>query len=340
MKICIQAGHQNVKYNSIVELRGSTGAPNELEFNINIRDLVSDELRKRGFEVTGVDANANDDPNITGKDWDLFLAIHYDADVYGKGGGFVDYPEPSTDGATAESQRIVSAIRDEYFKTTGITNVYQRSNKNTRYYYMWRYLSAKTPCALIECGVGMHVPDDWETLHFNRPRVVEGIVRGVCKAFNQPYDTTPPQPQPDPCAETKAQNEQLTAQNTKLTAENSRLTAKLSEVEAASGALRKENDGLVETNRENSILIAQMRTGDTEWDATKKAYNVSSFTDLDAIIRKLKEELAVSQTSASEQAALKQCKLDLSAAKKESVKTVSKTRLIQEYFNRLLPKKG
>ena len=195
-KICIQAGHQNCKNNSIVSLRSSTGAPNEMEFNVDIRDRVSDELRKRGFDVQGTDANANDDHNITSQDWDLFLAIHYDADVYGKGGGFADYPEPSTDKATQESQRIKKIFDDIYFSKTEIVNIPGHSNGNTRFYYMWKYLSAKTPCVILECGVGMHVPDDWQKLHFNRPLVIEAITRAVCKAFNVRYElneeTQPP----------------------------------------------------------------------------------------------------------------------------------------------------
>lgn len=183
MKICIQAGHVNTT-------TGSTGAPNEMSFNIDIANTVCGELRKRGFEVKQTDANADKDIHVTGNDWDLFLAIHYDADIYGTGGGFVDYPEPSTDGATVESQRIAYLLRQEYFGTTKIVSHPERSNVNTRYYYMWKFMSSKTPCVLIECGVGMHVPDDWNTLHFNRPLVVEGIVKGICLAFNQPFTTT------------------------------------------------------------------------------------------------------------------------------------------------------
>jgi len=187
MKICLQAGHENTT-------TGSTGAPNEMSFNVDIRNQVAGELRRRGFEVATTDANADKDPNITKVDWDLFLAIHYDADVYGKGGYFVDFPEPSTDGATKESQRICKVLSDEYGKVTGIVNHPERTNANTRYYYLWKSLSAKTPCNLIECGVGMHVPDDWQILHFDRPRVVEAITRGICTAFNVVYDLTPPPP--------------------------------------------------------------------------------------------------------------------------------------------------
>jgi N-acetylmuramoyl-L-alanine amidase len=206
MKICIQAGHINYQYNSILSLRSSTGAPNEYSFNQDIANQVSGELRKRGFEVKQTDANANDDKSVTSTDWDLFLAIHYDADIYNTGGGFVDYADPSVDSATAQSQRIAGCIREKYFATTKIVNHPERSNVNTRFYYMWKYLTAKTPCVIIECGVGMHVPDDWQVLHFSRLLVVEGLVRGVCGAFNVNYDlpvvippTTPvPEPIPNP----------------------------------------------------------------------------------------------------------------------------------------------
>jgi len=191
-RIILQAGHE-------ARTSGATGAPNEQSFNVDISNKVADELRLRGFEVRRV--NADPKPEEIAGDWDLFLAIHYDADVYGVGGGFIDFPEPSTDGATVESQRIAYLIRQEYFGTTGIVSRPERSNAKTRYYYMWKSLSAKTPCVLIECGVGMHVPDDWQILHFERPKVVEGLVKGICLAFNVPYALPTPEPTPDPIPE-------------------------------------------------------------------------------------------------------------------------------------------
>lgn len=211
MKICIQAGHSG-------RTSGAIGAPNEMSFNEDISNQVAFELSKRGFTVQRV--NADPKPDEIGGDWDLFLAIHYDAvgykDAAGNliGGGFVDFPDPATDGATAESQRIAYLLRQEYFGTTHIVNHPERSNINTRKYYMWEKLSAKTPCVLIECGVGMHVPDDHEVLHFNRPLVVEGIVKGICLAFNVPYTipepetpdtpTLPPTTPPDASSEVAA----------------------------------------------------------------------------------------------------------------------------------------
>jgi N-acetylmuramoyl-L-alanine amidase len=181
MRIIIQAGHAG-------RTTGSTGAPNEQSFNIDISDKVAEEMRSRNIEVRRVTADPK--PEELAGDWDLFLAVHYDADIYNSGGYFCDFPEPSTDGATTKSQAITKAISTEYGKVTGIVNHPERSNANTRYYYMWKSLSAKTPCSLIECGVGMHVPDDWQILHFDRPRVVEGITRGICVGLGLNYDKT------------------------------------------------------------------------------------------------------------------------------------------------------
>lgn len=188
-RICIQPGHVNTT-------NGQTGAPGEMAFNLDVANQVSGALRARGFEVLQTDANGDKDPKVTGSDWDLFLAIHYDANIYNASGGFVDFADPSVDSATTESQRIASHIRDSYFSTTGIENHPERSNANTRFYYFWSALSAKTPCVLIECGIGWRVPKDSDVLNSDKRTtlVVPGIVKGICQAFNIPFD--PPTPTP------------------------------------------------------------------------------------------------------------------------------------------------
>jgi hypothetical protein len=176
-KIILQAGHFG-------RTSGSTGAPGEADFNWDVCNRVSSELQKY-LEVKIVKA----DPivaEIKG-DWDCFLAIHYDADIYGKGGYFVDFADPSIDGATRESQRIAGILNEAYGTETGIVCHPERSNVNTRKYYMWSKLSAKTPCVLIECGVGQHKPDDYEVLFNQREKVVKGIVKGILKAFSINY---------------------------------------------------------------------------------------------------------------------------------------------------------
>lgn len=194
MKICLQPGHINIQYNSDTVLKKSTGAPGEQEFTLRIVNRLSEVLRSKGFEVLQTDANANDNLAVTKVDWDLFLAVHYDANVYGTGGGFTDFPEPSTDDATIESQRIVHLIEEQYFPNAGITNVPSRRNANTKYYYMWKYLTGKTPCAILECGVGLDAHDS--VILADTDRVCNAIARGICKAFNVVFDVPPVTPPP------------------------------------------------------------------------------------------------------------------------------------------------
>jgi hypothetical protein len=175
MKICLQAGHKN-------RTSGATGAPREQEFNIDITNKLERELKKLGQEIYVCDSFANNDKKVTGNDWDLFLSIHYDADIYNSGGGFCD--RPAIDYAAAESKRIMEIIEANYFQITGIKNVPQRRNANTSKYYMWNSLSKKTPCVIIECGVGMHKPDDFNVLHNNRALVVKALLSSICKALN------------------------------------------------------------------------------------------------------------------------------------------------------------
>lgn len=194
--IVIQPGHINIKFNSIVELRGSTGAPGEQELNQRVADSLSSILRSKGFNVKQTDANANDDKSITEKDWDLFLAVHGDADAAGISGGCVGFPEPSTDGATQESQRIAAILRDSYFPEVGINNVPSKVTNNIKYYYQWKYLSAKTPCVLIEMGE-VQDPHD-KPIMADTVKISTAIARAICKAFNVPFETPQPQPNPQP----------------------------------------------------------------------------------------------------------------------------------------------
>lgn len=160
MKVCLQSGHKNIT-------SGSTGATGERDWTTKIVPMVAEKLRTKGVEVYETDGLAYNDDKVVETDWDLFLSVHYDGDSYGSTanptGGFTDFPEPSTDYATKESQRIAGVIKDYYFPMTGIKYV-NRSNANTRYYYMWQYLTQNTPCVIIECGVGWRKPEDYETL--------------------------------------------------------------------------------------------------------------------------------------------------------------------------------
>lgn len=197
--IVLQLGHQNIQFNVDPALHGSTGAPQEMGKNYKITSRTAELLRERNFNVKQTDANANSDTSITGKDWDLYLAVHCDADS-ASNGGFTDWPEPSTDGATAESQRIANKISDKFFPESGITFRPERRQKSNgiKYYYMWKYLSAKTPCVLIEMGESVD-PKDSVILN-DTERCAVALARGICNAFNMPYDLPviqPPATQPN-----------------------------------------------------------------------------------------------------------------------------------------------
>lgn len=178
MKVCLQSGHKNLT-------SGATGASGERDWTSKIVPMIAERLRAKGIEVYETDYYAYNDSKVVETDWNLFLSIHYDADVYGNTpnptGGFTDFPEPATDYSTKESQRIAGVIKDYYFPMTGIKYV-SRSNANTRYYYMWQYLSQKTPCVILECGVGNRKPEDYETLR-NYTNIADVISGAILKAL-------------------------------------------------------------------------------------------------------------------------------------------------------------
>lgn len=179
IKIALQGGH-------LGRSSGATGAPGEQELTRRIRTRLSEILISRGFQLFLFDADVPQ--SQLNQDFDLFLALHGDADIYGTGGGFADYPEPSTDGATEESQRICKVINEVYFAETQIKYV-NRSNKNTRYYYMWKQISVKTPCVVIEMGVVQDAHD--KVLLGNTELIAGALGRAVCKAFSVPFEDVP-----------------------------------------------------------------------------------------------------------------------------------------------------
>ena len=181
--ICLQAGHEG-------RTSGSTGAPGEVEANVRIRNRLSELLIEKGFMVQLVNADPTNEE--IDKDFDLFLALHCDADYPNDlGSGFADYPEPSTDDATIESQRICRTLNETYFPETKIAYV-SHSNANTRYYYMWSRLSKKTPCVLIEMGQIQDAHD--RVLLANTELIAGALFQSICKAFGIVEPDITPEP--------------------------------------------------------------------------------------------------------------------------------------------------
>lgn len=146
-------------------------------------DAVSQKLIAKGFQLFLFDANANCDVEVQ-QDFDLFLAIHYDADIYrGVGGGLAAAPDPSVDAVNPRSQAIAKTINDIYFPQSGIAYHPERVNGNMTFYYMWQSLTAKTPCVLIECGT-----NNQDNLPNRVDELSTVLARAVCSAFNVAYD--------------------------------------------------------------------------------------------------------------------------------------------------------
>lgn len=221
--IALQSGHEG-------RTSGATGAPGEIELNVRIRNRLSQLLIERGFMVQLMGADPVKAEYY--KDFDLFLALHGDANIYGTGGGVVACIAPyidSSETSNAESRRIRDVINSIYFNETGIVNHPERSNKKMTEYYMWPKLTAKTSCVIIEMGV-VQDPHD-KVLLSNTDLIAKALARAICKAFNVSYEIeTPPVIIPTPENEEvkalKAEIEQLKTKVGQLELENRTSLAK------------------------------------------------------------------------------------------------------------------
>ncbi len=191
--IGLQAGHQFITRNCVVNLRPETGAKGEMELNVRIRDRLGEILISKGFQVQLDDANGNCNANTVNKDFSFYLAIHAEGEP---SGGCISAPDPSVDQANIYSKSICNAIESEYFHNAGIEDKPQLITDNMTFYYMWSVLSANTPCGIIELG-GIADPHD-SVILADTDRVCNALARGICKAFNVPFDPVPPVPQPAP----------------------------------------------------------------------------------------------------------------------------------------------
>lgn len=193
-RIVLQVGHMNAKFGE-EWIKPQTGAPEEQRKNKDITFRAAEILRTKGIEVKVTDANGYKDPEVIQPVvWDLFLAVHCDADSAALSGGFTDFPEPKYDGATKLSQKYANKIAEKFYPETGI--VYRperRGNINVREYYFWDYISWTTPCVLIEMGESIDPHDD--VILEDTERCAKALARGVCNALDIPFDVeTPSQP--------------------------------------------------------------------------------------------------------------------------------------------------
>jgi hypothetical protein len=196
--ICLQSGHMGVT-------KGATGAPGEQELNKRIWLRLSEILIEKGFMVQLV--NANPTKEEIDKDFDLFLALHGDANIYKTGGGCIASGDKTVDKAWQVSAMLRDEIASQYFLHSEIVNHPERVNPNMTKYYMWSQLSDKTPCVIIEMGVVQDAHD--KVLLADTQRIASALARGICKAFGVEYDK--PEPKPEEKPDTQQSNTSLEA---------------------------------------------------------------------------------------------------------------------------------
>lgn len=245
-KVLLIAGHINIQFNSITALHGNTGTAGEQEINLRIANRLATVLRDKGLEVTQSDANANDDPTITSKDFDLALALHCDMDVQNDaGGGMMGSGDKSVDAMWEESKRIKEVMEGIYFPETQIVNKGFATVGMTKY-YMWQYLSAKTPCVLVEMG---QAKDPHDSVLLSNTDL---IANALSKAITTALGVVPTETLPSPCAELVKSYEKTIMEN-QISMQNSQATIKQyqSDIEAGS----REREVLVEENQKLSAQV-------------------------------------------------------------------------------------
>jgi len=234
--ICLQSGHQGTT-------TGATGAPGEQELNVRVRDRLGQILISKGFMVQLV--NADPPQAEINKNFDLFLALHGDADIYGVGGGCISAADPDYDENYIESNRICNAIESEYFSRSGISNVPSRINVNMTRYYMWLRLTGKTPCVILEMGVVQDEHD--KVILADTERVATAIARGICKSFGVSYDQTAPKPPTEPTTIIK------TAELEALKKKIDELTARIDVLQTGIALLKSECEGRIALQRKEMV---------------------------------------------------------------------------------------
>lgn len=147
-RVLIQAGH--------VGASPPSGAPGEAAWTLQAALAIADNLETAGIGCVVLHDWLNQKPPASvATDANLFLAIHYDAAVYGAGkntGCFAD--RAAADPMAAASDRFIREWEALYPAATGIPLHNERRNPNTWDYYAFRDTTADTPGVLLECGVG------------------------------------------------------------------------------------------------------------------------------------------------------------------------------------------
>lgn len=159
--VLIQAGH-SAQYPP--NRAGGGGAPGEADWTTRLAELIALHLEAAGVETVIVGAwlvngVVGAPPSQVGRDYSLFVSLHYDAAVYGAGrntGAFADRATGDPLGALADA--AIRLWEARWTEETPIPLANARRNPNTSDYHAFRATSARTPGIIIEHGCGAPVP--------------------------------------------------------------------------------------------------------------------------------------------------------------------------------------
>jgi hypothetical protein len=254
-RVLIQAGHsaQFPPYRT-----GGGGAPGEAAWATDLAAVLAGRLRAAGVEVVCVGAWLVNGvvvmapALVTDEDYDLFLSLHYDANLgptYNTG-CFAD--RARFDPMGAESDRFIRIWERRYPAELGIPLHNERRNPNTWDYYAFRDTTANTKGAILEHGVGQGL--DHATL-FDR---IDEVARVDAACVLEYLGITTPEEEDD-MAKLSDDQRAILDKMTGLNANSGSIDSWLSEI----GALGEDNEKLRAEVRglTDQLANADVRTG-------------------------------------------------------------------------------
>jgi hypothetical protein len=168
--ILLQAGHAAWRSRSGRSYPAHGGAPGEAQWCWDLAHLIAARLAAHGVGTTIVGQWYDlPVPPEAAEPAALFIALHYDAAVYGEGGCFADGRRYQK--MPAYPGEFITGWEATYPVATGIALRNGRRNENTALYYAYAGVT-NAPAALLEHGCGSPVPvgvypagQDWRFLH-------------------------------------------------------------------------------------------------------------------------------------------------------------------------------
>jgi N-acetylmuramoyl-L-alanine amidase len=160
----------------------SWGGVNEVDVNMDIAERIKGQLTARGYVVDILPTTIP--PGYLA---DVFLALHADGDGTGENSGF-KLAHGSRRGPY--EQKLVDALRDEYWKITQLAEDIEHVTRNMTGYYAFNWgryqhaAAAHTPAAILEMGY-LSNANDRDIMVNHSDEVATAIVNGIQRFLDE-----------------------------------------------------------------------------------------------------------------------------------------------------------